>query len=118
MYYNNLKVEKISATEWKLLEDLVYMDVKHGAIGVPVDYVTDFASVPRLPIVFDFLGDIGHAAATIHDYLYDNGKLTKKECDDVFHRALLDDGIGAIRSYIMYSGVKLFGFMAFKRARS
>lgn len=118
MFFNNLKVEKISTKEWKLLDDLVYVDIKHGAIGVPVDYVTDFASVPRVPIVFDFLGDIGHAAATIHDYLYDNGKLTKAECDNVFHRALRDDGIGIVRSFIMYSGVKLFGFRAFKRARS
>lgn len=118
MFYNNLKVEKVSTNTWKLLDDLVYVDSKHGAIGVPVDYVTDFASVPRVPIVFDFLGEVGHAAATIHDYLYDYGSITKSECDAVFHRALRDDGIGIIRSFIMYSGVKLFGHWAFKKARS
>lgn len=118
MFYNTLKVEKISSNEWKLLDDLVYIDEKHGPIGIPVNYVTDFASVPRLPIVFDFFGGMAHAAGTVHDYLYDNGKLTKSECDMVFYRALRDDGIGLVRSYIMYSAVKLFGFIAFKNARS
>jgi len=33
-------------------------------------FETDFASVPRLPIIFMKWGDRAHAPATVHDYVY------------------------------------------------
>ncbi|WNA16170.1 tail assembly chaperone [Xanthomonas phage XaC1] len=118
MFHTKLQVElQDDGSTWKTLQDLVYEDEMEGFIGVPEAYLTDFASVPRIPVVFDLVGDYGHAAATVHDYLYDHGKITRKEIDKVFHRALLDTGVGKFRSYIMYKGVRLFGFIAFRNAR-
>ena len=39
-------------------------------ITVPTGFLTDFASVPRMPFVFLLFGDVAHEAAVIHDYLY------------------------------------------------
>ena len=41
---------------WKLLSEFVYEDAEHGRIAVARGFETDFASVPRLPIVFDLVG--------------------------------------------------------------
>lgn len=119
MFFTKLQVEQqTDGKTWKVLQDLVYVDSIEGAIGVPEAYITDFASVPRLPIIFDFLGDIGQSAATVHDYLYDNGTISRKQIDKVFHRALLDTGVGKVRAFLMYKGVRYFGWYAFAKARS
>ena len=52
-----LKVEKVGYDKagrpcWRLLEDLVYLSDRWGRIVVPKGFITNFASVPRLPVVF------------------------------------------------------------------
>ena len=49
-----------------------YIDPDLGLITVPEGYTTNFASVPRIPIIFDLVGGYGHAAAVLHDYLYEH----------------------------------------------
>ena len=116
MFCTSLQVElQPNEKTWKLLSDLVYDDEKFGLIGVPEGFITDFASVPRIPIVFDLVGDYGQAAASVHDYLYTYGTLSRKDIDSIFHRALLDTGLDKFRSYVMFLGVRLFGWMFFKK---
>lgn len=40
---------------WRLLAHFVYQD-EGGSFEVPAGFETDFATVPRLPIVFDLVG--------------------------------------------------------------
>jgi hypothetical protein len=117
VFKTRLKVELINneGKKWKLLEDLVYEDKEHGRITVPSGFETDFASVPRIPVVFELVGDRGHAAATLHDWLYHNGDLTRKEVDAILLQALRDTKVGKFRSYLMYFGVRGFGWMFFKK---
>lgn len=96
---------------WKLLSDFVYQDETVGLIGIPEGFVTDFASVPRIPIIFDLVGGYGHAAATLHDYLYKNGYLPRKDCDNVFYHALRSTGIANWRARLMWLGVRAFGWL-------
>lgn len=96
---------------WKVLSDFVYNDEKFGLIGVPEGFITDFASVPRIPIIFDLVGDYGHAAATLHDYLYKHGKLARRDCDNVFYHALRNTGIANWRARAMWLGVRAFGWL-------
>lgn len=68
-----LRVEQVSeaAGTWRLLEPLCYVSpIFGGLIVVPAGFVTDFASVPRLPFSYWLFGGVGQAAAVVHDYLY------------------------------------------------
>jgi hypothetical protein len=67
-----LRVELIAhdPAKWKLTDPLIYDSKTVGKIIVPEGYVTDFASVPRVPIAYLLTGGLAHAAAVVHDYLY------------------------------------------------
>lgn len=94
---------------WRLLAPFSYLDPDHGLIVVPADFETDFASVPRVPIIFDLVGAYGHAAAVLHDWLYRSGMLARKDADEVFYNALRSSGIARWRTWIMWAGVRIGG---------
>lgn len=104
---------------WTLLSDLVYeTDIKRGCgqfvIVVPAGFVTDFASVPRLPLVYTVAGNIGHRAAVVHDWLYHNGIGTKSEADDIFCEALGVSNVDDFVKEAMHAAVSLFGRGSFQ----
>jgi hypothetical protein len=96
---------------WALTRPLrYYSDVLGATIEVPKGFRTDFASVPRLPLAYLlFGGDIGDAAATVHDFLYSGTKAPRKVCDAVFREALKAEGVDSFRSWAMWAGVRMFG---------
>ena len=50
---------------WQLTQPLVYKsDITGGTYTVPTGFVTDFASVPRVPIVFLLCGDTASRLST------------------------------------------------------
>ena len=112
---NPLRVEQTSRTTWRLLAPFSYLDPDHGLIVVPEGAETDFASVPRIPIVFDLVGAYGHAAAVLHDQLYATGELSRAAADRVFLNALRSSGIARWRSWLMYAGVRLGGRWRYRR---
>lgn len=117
MFTSILKVQLInnSGKKWQLLEDFTFNDDVHGIITVPAGFSTDFASVPRIPVVFELVGDRGHAAATLHDYLYSTAMFSRHETDLILLRALRSTKVGKIRSYLMYYGVRSFGWMFYNK---
>jgi hypothetical protein len=98
---------------WKLLTDLGYHSKLHGMIVVPAGYITDFASVPRLPLAYWLTGDTAHASAVVHDYLctihYENCKISWKRAAQVFLEAMKHERVPAWRRTMMYWGVRLAG---------
>jgi hypothetical protein len=101
---------------WKLLSDLVYeSDVAGIRITAPEGFVTDLASVPRLPFAYLLTGGIGHAAAVIHDVLYSGHQVTRKVADEVFYEALLVVGIPKWQAWLMWSGVRVGGGSAWRK---
>jgi len=48
--------------KWRLPTELAYNSQIHGLIIVPEGYITDFASVPRLPFAYWLTGDTAHAS--------------------------------------------------------
>lgn len=98
---------------WKLLTDLAYNSELHGLIVVPAGYVTDFASVPRLPLAYWLTGDTAHASAVVHDYLctihYQSCKISWKRAAQVFLEAMKHERVPAWRRTMMYWGVRLAG---------
>lgn len=96
--------------EWKLLVELAYRSRVHGLFVVPSGFVTDYASVPRMPIAFWFAGDTAHASAALHDYLvrvyYSQVRLSWAQCADVFAEAMKDEGVPAWRRILMAWAVR------------
>lgn len=80
-------------------------------IWVPVDFVTNFASVPRLPFAYWLFGGVADEAAVIHDYLYGRNlpDVSRKQADEVFAEAMKACGTAAWRRGPMWFGVRLFG---------
>lgn len=101
--------------KWVLYTDLVYNDPEFGLIAIPAGFKTDFASVPRIPLIFEMCGDMGQAAALVHDFLYTEGHTTRAQTDKIFLNILLTTGVGKVRAYAMYAGVRSFGWMFWRK---
>lgn len=73
-FKTQLKVERLpnkgNRKQWMLLDWLIYDSKTVGLILVPPKYVTDFASVPRLPLIYLVFGGRSDEEATLHDFLY------------------------------------------------
>lgn len=135
-----LEVQQISEAtpdrpaKFKLTDALVYDSKTIGLIIVPEGFITDFASVPRVPIAYLITGGLGNSAATLHDFLYTKphstmtscvNPVTRKQADRVLRGAIIDGMsvdigasiIGGLKSiyyvaiaHVMYLAVRCLGF--------
>ena len=96
---------------WRLRTELAYNSQIHGLIIVPAGYVTDFASVPRLPFAYWLTGDTAHASAVVHDYLcsveYQLCKISWARAAAVFREAMKHEKVPAWRRTMMYWAVRM-----------
>lgn len=69
-FINSPRVERLEDGKYKLLEVLIYSSRELGYIIVPAEFITNFASVPRLPLVYLLFGGLGEREAILHDWLY------------------------------------------------
>lgn len=137
-FLNTLQVEQLEDIShdgrgtWRLLQPLSYQsDVARRVITSPAGFVTDFASVPRVPFAYWIAGDTAHPAAVIHDWLYSSHEVDRATADAVLEEAanvadcLPDPGASALpdvvdqtarynagirsRNFLMKWAVRLFG---------
>jgi hypothetical protein len=109
-FLSPLDVRKEARGRWRLLAPLAYRSALAGHLfEVPEGFVTDFASVPRLPVVYLVAGDTAHEAAVIHDWLYTTHQVGRVVADQVFSEAIQASGQGAALASIMYTAVRLGG---------
>jgi hypothetical protein len=74
-----------------------------------IGFVTDFASVPRLPIIYMFLGGRGKRPATNHDDGYARGEEPKRVVDLRFYEGLIDTFVyDAVKEYLKKKGFEAF----------
>ena len=96
-------------TVWHLRQDLAFNSPTYGLIIVPAGFESDFASVPRLPVVWWLTGGTADASAVVHDYLvhvhYPLGKCTWKQAADIFAEAMKFEGVPSWRRWLMRQGV-------------
>ena len=105
---------------WLLIEPFEYERGKMESfdiIRVPKDFETDFASIPR--IFWSILPPWGRygKAAVLHDWMYFNGKKTRKECDSIFLEAMGVLKVSWWKKKVMYLGVRSFGSIVWKAHR-
>lgn len=95
---------------WQLLAPLVYESkVAAQTFVVPADFVTDLASVPRLPFAYLLTGGLAHGAAVVHDWLYTTHLIDREKADAVFHEAAIACGVSAWQAWLMWAGVRVGG---------
>lgn len=122
-FRSKLNVELIDDDNslWRLTWPLVYYSDIAGLIVVPVGFKTDFASVPRFPVVWLAAGDTARQASVVHDYLYSHAgvaladgqvqpaRISRQVADDVYVEAMAVSGVSWWRRQIMWLGVRLGG---------
>ncbi len=112
---------------WELLSPfIVIIDGRlpsQRIFRVPPGYKTDFASVPRLPLIYLSYANKAHLAALAHDYLYAEGGLEadREYADHVFLQGMLDtlvpsgdNSLTEADAYAMFRAVRTFGAPHFK----
>lgn len=117
-FLSDLDVSLLSTTpkRWRIDSPLVFFsEIIGGKITVPVGFNTDFATVPRVPIIYLLYAHRGMKAAAVHDYLYFYKLYDRSTCDAVFREALAADGEGCFVSWAMWSGVRLLGWHYYTR---
>ncbi|MEH6436709.1 DUF1353 domain-containing protein [Massilia sp. DD77] len=111
-FHTTLSVKRVKpdSDDWVLTSTLVFESVVlDRLVVVPSGFVTDFASVPRLPFTFWLFGAVAQEAAVVHDHLYSTGEVSRKLADEVFAEASKACGVSAWRRGPMWLGVRLFG---------
>lgn len=103
---------------WVLDSPLIYESDIVGRIEVPKEFETDFASVPRIPLVYEAFGDRAHREAVLHDWCYriDAG-VSFEDANRVFLEAMAARGKPFYVRYPMYIGVCIGGFPSFHKLK-
>lgn len=112
---------------FKVLEDWITEIDNEFYVIVKKDFVTDFASIPKIlnSVIGDSIG-LYTEAAIIHDYIYQNRimylkyddteiHLSRKECDKIFYRKMLSSGVGKFKAKTMWLAVRAFGWKFYKK---
>ena len=122
---NNPKVEILEdGRRVKLIEQLRCVINKHingywvGSIFVPTDFVSDFASTPRL--LWCILPPWGRycVAVICHDYLYSTqyvGPLNRADADLIMKILMEKDKVKRWKIETMYRGVRIGGRKYYKK---
>lgn len=95
-------------------------------VVVPAGSPTDFASIPWfLRLMLPRFHEDYARAAVVHDYLYRGGVIkdpvegirypTREEADLFFYWVAIADDTQMDRAYIMYAGVRLGGWLTWRR---
>ena len=113
-FVTTLKTDQTDRRTYKLLDDLVLADDDERTIIVPSGFTTDFASIKVLHnaflfVLFALVSGYGNYAATVHDWLYFSGQVSRKDADAVLYRALRAEGIARWRAWLFWAGVRIGG---------
>lgn len=96
---------------WRVEKDFVYQsDILSKTITVEAGFLTDFASVPRVPFAYWLFGDTTHKPPVIHDWLFHHHEI----CDEhTANRVLLEAmevaNVPEWRRVAIYEGVEIGG---------
>jgi hypothetical protein len=122
MFLNRLCLDAADDSDngaWIFKEDLCYRSehmaklklaaFPDGLVTVPAGFQTDFASVPRLPVVYLLVGGRARYASCVHDFLYSKSGVSRRDADAVFYEAACLGGGSKPLSWLMWLGVRLGG---------
>ena len=108
-------------SKWIVRKSFSYDVGKIGSgdiITVPMGFVTDLTSIPRLFWSILPRWEAYGPAAIIHDYLYFSHEKTKDEADLIFYEGMIVLGVKKSTATIMYNSVKFFAASSYKNRDS
>lgn len=89
---------------------LIYQsDVAGMTFTVPQDFVTDLASIPRMPFIYYLLNGVADEPGVVHDFLYSTATVSRVLADLVLKEACQLFGIPAWQALSIYLGVRVGG---------
>jgi hypothetical protein len=95
----------MSNSVWRLVADFRYRSDSRGlTFIVPAGFMTDFASVPRVPVAYSLTGGIAEGCATLHDFLYCTGCVSRSVADSILSESMKEQGFGWFRRALIYAG--------------
>ena len=95
---------------YRLVDDFPYhSDVADMLIVAKTGFVTDFASVPKIPFLYEQFGDCAVMPAVIHDYLYAKQAVARDVADAVLKEAMILTGEPKWKAQAFYLAVRMFG---------
>lgn len=107
-FITNPIVEVVDDDTFILRDDFVVKYFEQVFV-VPSGFMTDFASVPRIPVAYMLFAGKAKKAAVLHDWLYTTKPCTREEADRAFLCAMEELGIGWFVRQAMYRGVRFGG---------
>lgn len=101
---------KLAQPNWVLLEPLEYLASTGERYVVPASFVTDLASVPRMPVIYAAFGNRGQSVrpAVLHDWLCRHKVVQRPTADRLFYQAMLDEGMPETDAMSMYWAVRSY----------
>lgn len=105
-------------SEWVVDAPLIYhSNITNKRYTAPKGFVTDFASVPRIPFAFELFGDTIHAPAAIHDWLYSSGLEERDVADNILREAALSINVPKWKVTLIFYAVRVFGSKYYMRQK-
>ena len=112
MFFGDLIVKLVRDDEgglWELVSDLSF----ESSTGITITAIkgtrTDFMTVPRIPFVFDALGDRCMKSGVIHDYIYQTHEVERETADKLLQEMLLVEGMSRIEADACFLAVRVGG---------
>lgn len=117
-FLNEMIIESVGNNRFRLQKALKFKSEKFKMeIEVPEGFITDLASVPRIPIVFMLWGNRVHRESVLHDYLYRIDCVPRvyfNTANKIFMEAMKSRGVPAWIRWPMYIGVCAVGGCFFR----
>ena len=113
-FHSPLDLRATNPGEWQLLSPLVYTSKAGGVWIVPKGFITDLASIPRAARILIDRNGPSRPAATLHDYLYATGAVSRAEADLLFLEALEAASVSWVTRHLMHSAVRVAGWMFYR----
>ena len=121
-FLTKLVTRRLGDGDNQLTEELIY---RYGGVEivVPIGFISDFASIPR--IAWTLVGPPGGAyaeSAVIHDYLLQypmlgERKLTRKDCDGIFLDGMKSQNIFWLKRKVMWASVRAGSWVSWNKYR-
>jgi len=107
-------IKGIDSRHWRNLVEVSWE--ARGEIGiVPIGFITDGASTPRILWPLFPPMDKYAIAALVHDYLYKTHPHVRKTCDKIFLALMVYLDIPKWQRNAMYRAVRIFGGRPYKK---
>ena len=120
-FLTTIDVRYIDGVKWQLTAPyyavVTHKDDSYRIIKAPSGFITDFASIPRMPLVFLRFAGMAGLPALAHDVLYSEGgsEDDRTYADLVFLQGMIDSGMDKIDANAMFQAVRVFGLSSFNK---